>query len=71
MIELPKRPVWKGSGKEAFEKDEEVEYQKWMKYVAAFPKDRINYYEHNIEVWRQLWRVCERSDVLFMLTDAR
>lgn len=28
-------------------------------------------YERNIEVYRQLWRVCERSDLLCVLADAR
>ncbi|KAG8787783.1 hypothetical protein FRC12_015284 [Ceratobasidium sp. 428] len=29
------------------------------------------YYERNLEVWRQLWRVCELSSVLMLLLDAR
>ncbi|CEL53879.1 hypothetical protein RSOLAG1IB_06661 [Rhizoctonia solani AG-1 IB] len=29
------------------------------------------YYERNIEVWRQLWRVCELSSILMVLLDAR
>ncbi|QRW24653.1 50S ribosome-binding GTPase [Rhizoctonia solani] len=29
------------------------------------------YYERNIEVWRQLWRVCELSSILMILLDAR
>ncbi|KAF8601025.1 P-loop containing nucleoside triphosphate hydrolase protein [Ceratobasidium sp. AG-I] len=37
--------------------------------------DRIlpapTYYERNIEVWRQLWRVCELSSILMLLLDAR
>lgn len=28
-------------------------------------------FEHNLEVWRQLWRVCETSDLLCVLTDIR
>ena len=28
-------------------------------------------YEKNIEVWKQLWRVVERSDLLIQIVDAR
>ncbi|RNF26709.1 GTP-binding protein [Trypanosoma conorhini] len=28
-------------------------------------------YEKNLEVWRQLWRVVERADVVLMILDAR
>ncbi len=28
-------------------------------------------YEKNMEVWRQLWRVVERSDLLIQIVDAR
>jgi len=34
-------------------------------------EDRLNHFEHNLEVWRQLWRVVERSDVLALVVDAR
>ncbi|KAF8514634.1 P-loop containing nucleoside triphosphate hydrolase protein [Hysterangium stoloniferum] len=29
------------------------------------------YYERNIEVWRQLWRVSEMSDIILLLLDSR
>ncbi|KAM9591840.1 guanine nucleotide-binding protein-like 1 isoform 1-T1 [Morphnus guianensis] len=28
-------------------------------------------FEHNLETWRQLWRVLEMSDVILLITDAR
>jgi len=31
----------------------------------------ITPFEKNIEVWRQLWRVIEKSDVLIQIVDAR
>jgi ribosome biogenesis GTPase A len=31
----------------------------------------ISPFEKNLEVWRQLWRVVERSDVLVQIVDAR
>jgi large subunit GTPase 1 len=28
-------------------------------------------FEKNLEVWRQLWRVVEKSDILIQIVDAR
>ena len=28
-------------------------------------------YERNLEIWRQLWRVVERSDLVVQIVDAR
>lgn len=28
-------------------------------------------FERNLEVWRQLWRTCERSDLIVQIVDAR
>lgn len=35
------------------------------------PEVRTTPFEKNLEVWRQLWRVVERSDVLVQVVDAR
>jgi large subunit GTPase 1 len=32
---------------------------------------RATPFEKNIEVWRQLWRVLERSDMAIQIVDAR
>ncbi|KAM8793807.1 guanine nucleotide-binding protein-like 1 [Eudromia elegans] len=34
-------------------------------------EDDIAPFEHNLETWRQLWRVLEMSDVLLLVADAR
>ena len=31
----------------------------------------MSFFEHNIEVWRQLWRVCEISNILIVVADIR
>lgn len=31
----------------------------------------LSFFEHNIEVWRQLWRVSEISNVLVITSDIR
>lgn len=33
--------------------------------------ERLSPFEHNLEVWRQLWRVLEKSDVIVMTADIR
>jgi len=38
---------------------------------SRFARIKITPYEKNLEVWRQLWRVVERSDVLVQVVDAR
>lgn len=65
---------------------EEQAYLQWMQSVADAQQEhqhqqqqeaneigvpKINMYERNIEVWRQLWRVTERCSVLVHLVDAR
>ncbi|KAJ4458051.1 putative 50S ribosome-binding GTPase [Paratrimastix pyriformis] len=43
--------------------------------VAEVPREnparKISLFEANLEVWRQLWRVLERSDVVILLCDVR
>ena len=38
---------------------------------AANPERKVTPFEKNIEVWRQLWRVLERSDFAIQIVDAR
>lgn len=72
---------------EELTKVEEQAYFQWMQTVAEAQQEyqqqqeerdanevgvpKINMYERNIEVWRQLWRVIERCSVLVHLADAR
>ncbi|CAI5723702.1 hypothetical protein KXD40_000700 [Peronospora effusa] len=51
-------------------------FNEWVEYLeqemTSHGNDtQINLYERNLEVWRQLWRVIERSSVLVHLADAR
>ena len=38
---------------------------------SRFANQDLNLYEENIETWRQLWRVMERSTVLLFIVDIR
>jgi ribosome biogenesis GTPase A len=39
--------------------------------VHRYQDVKVTPYEKNLEVWRQLWRVVERADVLIQVVDAR
>lgn len=47
----------------------------WRRDLAAVEEGNIKLaitpFEKNIEVWRQLWRVIEKSDLLLQIVDAR
>lgn len=40
-------------------------------YEKVPDRDMLSFFEHNLEVWRQLWRVCEISDLLVIVADIR
>lgn len=49
----------------------------WRREIALLENDdnnssrKVTPYEKNLEVWRQLWRVLERSDMAIQIVDAR
>lgn len=73
IIDIPKRPAWTyDMTKEQVEGQEAEMFEKYLDGIyERFPIRRLNYFEHNLEVWRQLWRVCEVSDALLILADIR
>ncbi|KAJ1486754.1 hypothetical protein T484DRAFT_1788519 [Baffinella frigidus] len=73
LISIPKRPAWSRTmGKKEVEEKEEKVYAEWIKSVyETHPKDSLNFFEHNIEVWRQIWRSLEKADVVVLCLDAR
>ncbi|KAJ3288183.1 Guanine nucleotide-binding-like protein 1 [Borealophlyctis nickersoniae] len=73
VIEIPKRPQWKpGESKAVVETREEQYFRNWMDTVyGKYPAEDLSYFEHNLEVWRQLWRVAELSDIVLFVVDAR
>ncbi|GAM18735.1 hypothetical protein SAMD00019534_019100 [Acytostelium subglobosum LB1] len=72
-IDIPKRPRWSFEmTAEQVRQHERQMFSKWLDGIMTkYPRDRLNYFEHNLEVWRQLWRVSERSDLVLLITDAR
>ena len=50
-------------------------FLEWRRDIASTEENNVKLaitpFEKNIEVWRQLWRVIEKSDLLLQIVDAR
>ncbi|KAK0093821.1 hypothetical protein PV326_012553 [Microctonus aethiopoides] len=69
-IDMPKRPPWDvNMSKEHLEMKEQRYFTEYLKNMEELGK--ISYFELNLETWRQLWRVLEKSDILLMIVDIR
>ncbi|TPX69536.1 hypothetical protein CcCBS67573_g06818 [Chytriomyces confervae] len=73
VITFPRRPPWfKGESKERVESREKIIFEQWLQSVySTWNAQDLSYFEHNLEVWRQLWRVVEISDIVLFVVDAR
>ncbi|KAF5095742.1 hypothetical protein DV451_004548 [Geotrichum candidum] len=74
-LTVPRRPVW-DSSMTAHELDraEKEAFLEWRRGLAVLQDNDdllLTPFERNIEVWRQLWRVVERSDLVVQIVDAR
>ena len=73
VIDIPTRPAWTPSLKA--KRLHELEEESFESYLTSlyrlYPPTRLNHFEHNLNVWRQLWRACEMSDLLILTADAR
>lgn len=71
IIDIPKRPEWnRDMTKEEVEGNEERMFKKYLEGIYE-RYSNLNYFEHNLEVWRELWRTCEMSDILLIVADIR
>lgn len=73
---VPRRPKWNETmSKYVLEKLENEAFLDWRRKLAALQEKNddllLTPFERNIEVWRQLWRVVERSDLVVQIVDAR
>ena len=73
VIPLPARPPWTANTTaQQLHEAEEAAFTAWLESIyGKWPAERLNHFEHNLEVWRQLWRVVEQSDVLLCIVDIR
>lgn len=75
LLKIPRRPKWtrKMDARDLQVAENEV-FLDWRRKLALSQEDEqllLTPYEKNIEFWRQLWRVVERSDVIVQIVDAR
>eukprot|EP00931_Biecheleriopsis_adriatica_P100057 TRINITY_DN7502_c0_g1_i1.p1 TRINITY_DN7502_c0_g1~~TRINITY_DN7502_c0_g1_i1.p1 ORF type:complete len:496 (-),score=92.75 TRINITY_DN7502_c0_g1_i1:145-1632(-) len=73
VIEIPLRPVWTAEEEADNLTLQEAEYfNAWLSDVLRYPIEELNYFEHNLEVWRQVWRMAfELADIVMMVVDSR
>ena len=75
FVAIPERPAWEpGMDPAVLEAREQASFREWMDGLIKRGQEEhieLNYFESNIETWRQLWRVCERSHVVLYVVDCR
>lgn len=74
-LTVPRRPPWdeKTTAQELDVREKEALLQ-WRRGLAELQENNdllMTPFERNLEVWRQLWRVIERSDLVVQIVDAR
>lgn len=74
-LPIPKRPQWnKTMTKQQIDQNEKEAFLTWRRGFVDLEENydiSLTPFEKNIEFWRQLWRVVEKSDVVVQVVDAR
>ncbi|KAJ5241333.1 Large subunit GTPase 1 [Penicillium citrinum] len=74
-LTVPRRPKWdKTTTPAQLEMMERESLLSWRRGLAELQENQdllMTPFERNLEVWRQLWRVIERSDLIVQIVDAR
>ncbi|KAJ6782568.1 hypothetical protein PWT90_04560 [Aphanocladium album] len=74
-LTVPRRPKWDASTTpQQLDLQERNSFLDWRRGLAELQENNdllMTPFERNLEVWRQLWRVIERSDLIVQIVDAR
>lgn len=74
-LTVPRRPHWdEKTTPQELDEAERASVLDWRRGLAELQEVNdllMTPFERNIEVWRQLWRVIERSDLVVQIVDAR
>lgn len=75
-LKVPRRPRWTEQMTAAeLNRLEKEAFLDWRREIALLEQSaedlEVTPFEKNLEVWRQLWHVRERSDVMIQIVDAR
>ncbi|TIB96479.1 P-loop containing nucleoside triphosphate hydrolase protein [Wallemia mellicola] len=76
QLRLPQRPEWDSRTTPAqLDKSERQSFLNWRRDLAMLVESDdsllLTPYERNLNVWRQLWRVIERSQLIVQIVDGR
>ncbi|XP_078038431.1 nucleostemin 3 [Augochlora pura] len=75
LLKIPRRPKWDTTTTaqelQAKEREHFLEWRRTLSLLQEAEELMLTPYEKNLEFWRQLWRVVERSDVVVQIVDAR
>lgn len=75
QLRVPRRPPWiKTMTTAQLDRQEKDAFLDWRRGLAHLQERDgllLTPFERNIEVWRQLWRVLERSHLVIQIVDAR
>jgi len=74
VLAIPRRPQWTGLTAEQLKEEENKNFLEWRRNLASIQEEYgcvVTPYEKNLEFWRQLWRVIERSDLVIQIVDSR
>jgi large subunit GTPase 1 len=74
-LTVPRRPKWDSTTTpEQLDEMEKRSFLIWRRKLARLQEKgnvTLTPFEKNLEVWRQLWRVVERSDIVVQILDCR
>lgn len=72
---IPRRPNWdRKTSPEELKQAEKDSFLKWRRQLVRLEEEQkliLTPFERNLDFWRQLWRVIERSDIVVQIVDAR
>ena len=73
IINFPTRPDWRGnSDPKKINSIEEIYFDEFLSNIhEKYDISTLSYFEHNLETWRQLWRVLDLSDLVCIVADVR
>ncbi|XP_004479692.1 large subunit GTPase 1 homolog isoform X2 [Dasypus novemcinctus] len=72
---IPRRPKWnQETTPEELKQAEKDNFLEWRRQLVRLEEEQkliMTPFERNLDFWRQLWRVIERSDIVVQIVDAR
>ncbi|MBN3273447.1 LSG1 GTPase, partial [Polyodon spathula] len=75
FLRIPRRPHWdENTSAEVLQHAERDHFLLWRRQLVLLEEQQtliLTPFERNLDFWRQLWRVIERSDVVVQILDAR